>query len=334
VAETYFGELTDVPRSNSMIRVRLLSLFAFLLLTAAQCFAQFPKPVPDGPLGEVDTAFLTEYVARSNALTAENRPYVEILGSRLSLHYEGKEPDTQRALPTIYHALKDVTHVPFTIYLYLSPLLGLSLSDEQIGRLQVLNAEIAAAEDSLKTGEFNDVQSERQKRILDGSRAIVQGVVSAKRLDRASLETFARTMSPLMLQNADEAGCYQVQSTHAQMMKWKPVLSASEWNQLIALNKGVHQARYRNVAAQYFAWLFQGTSPPWAYPGESSRVVYAESLPANQTGGDELVAVLIDADASRAFFGNEWRMSEDILSDGAARCIGQLRESDRVWQPH
>jgi hypothetical protein len=43
--------------------------------------------------------------------------------------------------------------------------------------------------------------------------------------------------------------------------------------------------------------------------------------------------VLIDADASRAFFGNEWRMSEDILSDGAARCIAQLHESDRVWQP-
>jgi hypothetical protein len=61
---------------NSMIRVSLLSLSAFLVLTAGRCFAQFPKPVPDGPLGEVDTAFLTEYVARSKAMTAENPPYV------------------------------------------------------------------------------------------------------------------------------------------------------------------------------------------------------------------------------------------------------------------
>jgi hypothetical protein len=317
-----------------MIRVRLLSLPTLVLLTAAQCFAQFPKPVPDGPLGDVDTAFLSEYVARSKAVSAENPAYVEVLGSSLSLHHDGQKPDPQRVLPTIYHALKDVTHVPFTVYLRLAPLVGVALSDEQIGQLQVVDAEIAAAEDALKTGGFNDVQTEREKRILDGSRATVQGVIAAKRLDRSSLETFARTMSPLMLQNADEAGCYQVQSTHAQMMKWKAVLSRNEWNQLIAVNKGVHQARYRNVATQYFAWLLQGTSPPWAYPGESSRVIFAESLPTNQTGGDELVAILIDGDASRAFFGNEWRMSEDILSDGAARCIAQLQESDRVWQPH
>jgi hypothetical protein len=26
-----------------------------------------------------------------------------------------------------------------------------------------------------------------------------------------------------------------------------------------------------------------------------------------------------------------WRLSEDVLSDGAARCIAQLPESDRAW---
>jgi hypothetical protein len=317
-----------------MKRFRLLSLSAFLVLTAALCFAQGIKPVPDGPLGNVDSAFLTEYVARSKATTAENPPYVEVVGSSLYLHHGGQAPDAQRVLPTIYHALKDVTHVPFTVYLRLSPRVGISLSDDQIGQLQVLNAQIAAAEDALQTGGFNAVQTERQKQILDGSKAFVQSVAAAKRLDRTSLDNFAHTMSPWMLQNADDAGCYQVQTTHAQMMKWKATLSSDEWTHLIAVNKGAHQARYRNAATQYFDWLFQGTSPRWAYPGESSRVLYAESLPPNQTGGDELVAVLIDADASRAFFGNEWRMSEDILSDGAARCIAQLRESDRVWQPH
>jgi hypothetical protein len=319
-----------------MSRVCLLLFPVVLALTTGQCLAQFVKPVPDGPLGEVDTTFQTEYVARSKAKTAENPPYVEMLGSSLLLHHAGQQPDSQRVLPTIYHALKDVTHVPFTIYLRLSPLVGAPLSDEQTGQLQTLDTKIAAAEDALQTGGFNDVQLERQKRILDGAKAFVQGVVAAKGVDRKSLDDFAREMSPLMLQNADEAGCYQVQSTHTQMMKWKESLSRDEWSHLIAVNKGGHQARYRNVATQYFDWLFHGygSSPRWAYPGESSRVLYAESLPPNQTGGDELVAVLIDEDASSAFFGNEWRMSEDILSDGAARCIAQLRESDRVWQPH
>src|SRR5258708_35133401 len=169
-----------------MSRVSLLSLSAFLALSAAQCVAQ-SKPVPDGPLGDVDTAFLTEYVARSKATTAENPPYVEVLGSSLILHHGGQQPDSQRVLPNIYHALKDVTHIPFTVYLRLSPLVGTSLSDEQIGQLQVLNALIAAAEAALQTGGFSDVQTERQKHILDGSKAFIQSIVATKHVDRTSL---------------------------------------------------------------------------------------------------------------------------------------------------
>jgi hypothetical protein len=44
-----------------MNRVSLLLFPVALLLTAGQCLAQFVKPVPDGPLGEVDTTFQTEY---------------------------------------------------------------------------------------------------------------------------------------------------------------------------------------------------------------------------------------------------------------------------------
>jgi hypothetical protein len=245
-----------MPRGNPMNRVCLLFLSTVLVLATAQCFAQFPKPVPDGPLGDVDTAFLAEYGARSKAITAENPPYVEMLGSSLTLHHGGQD-DTQTVLPTIYHALKDVAHIPFTAYLRLSPLVGVSLSDEQIGQLQAFNAQIDAAEGALQTGGFNEVQTQRQKQILDGSKAFVRGVVAAKRLDGTSLHNFVHTMSPLIAQNADEAACSHVQSMHAQMMKWKAILSNADWSHLIAVNRGAHQARYRNVATQYFQWLFQ-----------------------------------------------------------------------------
>src|SRR5580704_6959271 len=242
-----------------MSRVRLPLFLIFLALTTEQCVAQFPKPVPDGPLGDVDTAFLTEYTARSKAKAAENPPYVEILGSSLILHHAGQQPDSQRVLPTIYHALKDVTHVPFTLYVRLSPLVGTPLSDEQVGQLQDLNAKIASAEGALQAGGFNDVQLERQMRMLDSSKAFLQSVVVAKGVDKKSVNDFAHKMAPWMLQNADDAGCYQIEAMHAQMMKWKAILSSDEWGHLIAVNKGAHQARYRNVATQYFEWLFHGS---------------------------------------------------------------------------
>jgi hypothetical protein len=60
----------------------------------------------------------------------------------------------------------------------------------------------------------------------------------------------------------------------------------------------------------------------------------ALSTPEVKPGSGELLAsILIDADASTAFFGNKWRLSEDLLSDGAARCIARLLKSDQVWQP-
>lgn len=314
-----------------MSRITLSLLVVFCVALTCQSQAQtLPPAVPAGPLGDMDGEFLTQYTATTKRIIQGNPPYVEILGSSLILHHAG-QTDRQRVLPTIYHSLKDVTHVPFTVYLELAPMVSLQISDTQIGQLQHLTTEIVAAEKALATGEFSQEQLSRQKQILEASNALLQTVIADKHIDREKLDGFAHSVAPLMLRNADEAGCHAVQGTHAQMMKWKTSLSGDEWSHLIAVNKGAHQARYRNAATQYFQWLFQGSSPSWGYPGESTRLFYVESLPKDQTGADSLAAILLDADASRTFFKSEWRLSEDILSDGAARCIAQLPEADRIW---
>jgi hypothetical protein len=114
------------------------------------------------------------------------------------------------------------------------------------------------------------------------------------------------------------------------MMKWKDTMSAAEWNRLMVVNRARHQARYRNAATQYFHWLFADSGPSWSYPGESMRVIYAESLGPTEDASDELATVLIDADASAAFFQEPWRLSEDILSSGAAECVKKLPPGDRT----
>ncbi len=47
--------------------------------------------------------------------------YIEVSGNNLILHRAG-QAETKRVLPDIYHALKDVAHIPFLIYLRLKPL--------------------------------------------------------------------------------------------------------------------------------------------------------------------------------------------------------------------
>ena len=318
-----------------MLKRHVLYIPVFLLMVLSNCcLAQAgPTPIPSGPLGDFDTAFLETYVSRMKALASTHPIYIEISGNNLVLNRNG-EQESVRVLPDIYHALKDVAHVPFATYLELAPLAAanLPLTTEQISRLKDLEGKIVAARNSLGDGHFSGAQLIRQKRMIDDSLALLRATEHTGKITRSSLEDFARAQGPLTMENSNEGGCYQVQEMHTQMMKWKGTMTSEEWNHLLAINKSGHQPRYRNVATQYFGWLFNTSDAPrWAYPGESDRLIYAESLPKMQDVGDELASILIDADASAAFYGNRWRLSEDILSDGAAQCIARLPLADRVW---
>jgi len=235
-------------------------------------------------------------------------------------------------IPDSYHALKDIAHLPFTVYLLLSPWVASTdqLNDEQLNSLQALKGKIDAASMALATGNYSEQQLPRQKQILEASATIVSSTIQAKHIAPEELTRFAKSMGPLILQNAWDAGCQQIQATHIQVMKWKDELSREEWDHLTVVNRARHQARYRNAATQYFHWLFADKAPTWSYPGETLRVIYAESLGPKEEAKEEFATVLIDADASTAFFGDPWRLTEDILSEGAARCVSKLPHEDGI----
>jgi hypothetical protein len=281
----------------------------------------------------VDTVFLNEYVARIDDITKAHPLYIEVSGNDLVLHRNGQQ-ESKRVIPDVYHALKDVSHVPFLLYLRLYPLTtNQQLSEAEIAGLETLSTKISAARDALSTGGFNDIEMKRQQRIMDSSLALLHVTIQAKRISRSRLLGFTHSMAPLLQENSDAAACYAIQGMRAQMMKWKSSMTSNEWDRLVVINPGGHQPRYRSLATQYFGWLFQAPAPSWAYPGENERVIYSESPNPHQDSGDLLASIRIDADASAAFFGNKWRLSEDLLGDSAARCIARLPARDRVWRP-
>ncbi len=326
--------------------MRNLLLLATMLSFCFGATAQVPqnKPpqcplkislVPPGPLGEIDQSFLDSYCTLQVAVFAHQTPYVVVSGSNLILHWgagSNKEPDEQKGIPDTYHALKDVAHVPFSVYLLLMSVeKGFVTLDQQKTALTTLKDRMEAAKSSFNANYFSKEQIERQKQVLDASENLVVKVLNNGQTSRTVLAAFAAEMGPLMLQNAWDAGCEQIKTTHAQMMAWQKKLTAEEWANLMVVNVARHQARYRNAATQYFHWLFQDNGPAWSYPGESMRVIFAETLGKDGTSIDELTTVEIDADASQSFFKDRWRMSEDILSNGAADCIAKLPDKDRIY---
>lgn len=232
----------------------LLFFCSAVLLIGSSLAQTGAPPQPPDPLAEVNGLFLSEYAARVDAITQVHPLYVEVSGDNLILHHNGQE-ESKRVLPDIYHALKNVSHVPLLLYLKLAPLSSSQqIPETGIAALQTLSAKISAARDAVSTGGFNDVQRKRQQRIIDSSLALLRSTVDTKRIPRPKLESFTHSMAPLLLANADDAACYAIEGMHAQMMKWKSSLTANEWNRLVVINPGVFQPRYRSLATQYFAW--------------------------------------------------------------------------------
>jgi len=298
---------------------------------AAPPSAHHMPVIPLGPLGEVDRSFVDSYTAREDLVLAHQPPYVVVSGSELILH-QHNSTTRARVIPDSYHALKDIAHIPFAVYLLLSPVeRNLVTLDAQMPALNRLSACVEAALSAVTPEFFSADQLERQRTILRTSDEFIKATLQSKTVRRDDLWSFAGKMGPLMLQNADQAGYAQIQGTHAQMMKWKEQMTQDEWSNLMVVNLARHQARYRNAATQYFHWLIGDNGPPWSYPGESMRVIFAESLGPSDKASNELAIVEIDADASQAFFANPWRLSEDILSDGADRCIRALPVEDRAY---
>jgi hypothetical protein len=327
----YNPPLPGYIRRHTVKHPSLLLLFSSVVLVGSSLAQTGPPPIPPGPLGDIDTVFLNEYSARIDAITKEHPLYIEVSGNDLILHRNGRE-ESKRVVPDIYHALKDVSHVPFLLYLRLSPL----SSDEQltatdIAGLEKLSTEISAARDALSTGGFNAVQMKRQQRIMERSLTFLHATIETRRISRSTLDGFTHAMAPLLLENVDEAACSAIHGMHAQMMQWKSSMTAEQWKRVIVINPGTFQPRYRSLATQYFGWLFPAPAPPWAYPGENQRVIYSEFLHPHRNSAELLATILIDADTAAAFFGNRWKLSEDLLGDSAAHCIAQLPKSDRIW---
>jgi hypothetical protein len=295
------------------------------------------QPIPKGPLGDVDQLFLDSYLSRRSGVIKLTSPFIVVSGSSLVLHRNDVAEPAIRVIPDLYHALKDVAHVPFAIYLQLASIAetGAELGDDQFKEMTLFRNKIAAARDALASGGYTPDELAREKQMLEASENIVVTTLQSRKVDKTNLVGYTKAMGPLMLSNAWDAGCAQIKATHAQLMSWKSQLSKDEWSRLIVVNVARHQARYRNAATQYFHWLIGDDAPSWNYPGESMRVIFAETLGKGPDGkeehaSDEMGTILVDADASNAFFGNPWRLSEDILSDGAAACIKELPAADRI----
>lgn len=281
--------------------------------------------IPD-PLVSLNKLFLDAYKERQATIKTNVRPLIVANFSTLELYWHGVA-ETNRSIPDIYHALKAVAHVPFAIFLRIEP-----FSDQSDGRvpesslqgLIAYKSQIETAEAALSAAGFSPAQLLRQKQILSASVTYLTHIIATANAPHSELISFASSVGPLMLENADDAAAAQLDMTHAAVMKWKQRIPSDEWKRLVVVVRGLQMPRRMNILSQYFAKLLDEPSQNLDYPLEGRRLIYAEFIPSGRDHLDLMATTFIDGDASEAFFGDRSRMSRDVLADGAEQYLRKL----------
>jgi len=268
------------------------------------------------PMQALNIFFRTTYAHARQDVLEHSGPIIVATGNRLILIDQG-----QRTVGTVvdraYHDLKTVAHTPIAVYCALARETDGPLEEEVTERLKGFLPLIDGALDVFEGGVYDTEDTPRQQAVLKGCRQFVNEVLRAGRVSRSELIRFIRQNVGHAQENIDRATAYRIDNYHAQATAWRAELGPEKWAALRVVIPGSSMARRHSLTTQYFAKLL-------GEPGESDRIVYAESLFDEQKALERLGTHLFDMQIGEDFFSDRWRMHRDALGASAAHYLDAL----------
>jgi hypothetical protein len=298
---------------------RLIAFFLIsftALITAKQVAAEITAPAHQNqtdPLVTLNNAFRGEYSRAKTEALAKVGPLIIIEGTMAVLVRDGKKTEAE-IQPPIYQALKAVAHIPFAVFLMFDQSNFGGLTDARVAQLRDYRKLIVDARSSLEDRGFSETQLQRQKKIIDDSLAFLDAAIENRQVQKTALDEFARQMTPVLLENVDEAAKVELDALHSHVTEWRHRMTPDEWKALHVVVMIAHMPRDEELTVQYFQRLLDEHA-------EGHRIICAEGL-WEEPGALELLAThLIDGAAGVAFFGDYMRMHRDLLADAARAYI-------------
>lgn len=302
--------MKSITRTASV--VFCLSFFLISTDASANPYAQSASD----PMQALNVFFRATYAqARQNVLE-HSGPIIVATGNRLILIDQGQRT-VGTTVDRAYHDLKTVAHTPIAVYCALAREPDGTLKEEAAQRLQSVLPLIDGALGAFEGGVYDAEDTPRQQAVLEGCKQFVKGVLRSGRVSRSELIGFIRQNVGHAQENLDRATAYRIDNYHAQAMAWRAELGPEKWAAMRVVIPGSSMARRHSLTTQYFAKLL-------GEPGESDRIVYAESLFDEQKALDRLGTHLFDTQIGEDFFSDRWRMHRDALGASAAHYLDGL----------
>ena len=298
---------------NKLLRSIAVFLVSFAaLITPKQGAAEADVPVPGNeadPLVTLNDAFRGEYSRAKREALSKVGSLIIVEGSHIVLVRNGKRTEAQ-IQPPIYQSLKAVAHIPFAVFLMFDQSDFGQLTEGRVAELRNYRKLIVNAQSSLGDRGFSDSQLQRQKKIIDDSLAFLDAAIENRQVQKTALDEFAKQMTPVLLENVDEAARAELDALHSHVTEWRHQMTPDEWKALHVVVMGAHMPRDEEITMQYFERLLDE-------PVEGRRIIFAEGLWEEPRALDLLGTHLVDGSTGAAFFGEFMRMHRDLLSDAA-----------------
>src|SRR5262245_29808341 len=249
---------TDSPWRAFLIKSRrtalsslILTNLAFVATAQSEVLSGGLQPQEIDPLVTLNNAFRAEYNRAKTQALSKIGPLIIIEGTNAVLVQNGTRTEAE-ILPPIYQALKAVAHIPFAVFLMFDQSDFQPLSDARVSELRDYRKLIVDARETLSIRRLSDAQLLRQREIVGESLVFLDGVIEKRQVSRKEIDDFAHKMSPLLLEDVDEAARAELDALHSHVMKWRHKLSEDEWQKLHVLIMSAHMPRDREVTVQYF----------------------------------------------------------------------------------
>ncbi len=242
-------------------------------------------------------------------------PIIIATNEAVSLFRPGQSKETVGFVKPRFTGLKEVSHLALGTFVILTNHTDQVLSQAQIDRLQQFKVGIEKSSSMIKNSEaLKPEDFTRQEWLIKKTLAFLAKVIEEKRVSQLDLQQFSRSTSANLLENADEAAAFAIETIDSAMVKWHKAMTPEEWSKLHVIVMTSHMPRQRSLLIQYFSKIL-------GEKNECEKIIVAEGLTTDDQAIDLLLTHILDRKLAVGFFNDPWRMHRDLLSDGAAKFL-------------
>lgn len=269
--------------------------------------------------------FLESYQQARNVMLSTIDPLIVTNNENLTLKYRGQE-QSFRVNHQLYHNLKAVSHIPFTIYLYTFNIESCdrNLSLDELTKLQLYLQQIHEMRSSINISDFASDRGLFQsvRSIIDLSVKFLGLLIRSKQLNVATLNNFCHNATKLFSRTVTRAAHAQLDQVHSVIYPiYTQLFNETERATVKVVILGGKSPRKGAIFMQYFEKLLGGQSL------EDKRIIYAEGIRDYSIARNLMGSWLLDAYSANAFFDDPTRLHQDLFIDDTKAYIKTLFET-------